>query len=302
MYVEIVGTNFREPAPIVPVFGPIPVPESSVRVLFGAVPALEVGWVSSTLIYAVTPQTAPGLVGVTVTNLDDAGVAIPGESVTKANAFTFERPGLRGAATGGEHAIHRVIAELVTLLRNQVFADFEYKAPHIDYRKPGQLTSQTVEAPNMTIEGPDFVLNMFYTQQGNQYIPTGEETFETRKRGESYDLVFNIDGGSNSRRELTSMRNALITFFRNNTKLRIPRDTSNPAAGVAEYELVMGDDGIRDTSVLSVSSISTFACSCLIRAFELETSGNFEGDGIVYHGNTASEIEFGGVQSAEETP
>jgi hypothetical protein len=256
-------------------------------VTFGTVPALEVGWITSTLIYAVTPQTAPEVVSVTVANHDDNGVAIPGETVTAANAFTFERPNIRL-----DVVMHRLIAQLVRMLRNQVFGNLDYKAPHMDYRRSDTATTN-LRVPNLTLAGPAMVPNAFYTQHGEEHIAVDDETFMTRKRGTRYDLEFQIDGATDSKHELLGLRNSLLTFFRNNSYVTIARDTANPSAGTASYELLMGDEGIRDTSILSVSSISTFTMSCMIRAFEVETVGGFTDDAIVYRGSVADTLEFG---------
>lgn len=286
-YVEIVGTNFREPITTYPPGAPVPIPTPSIAVSFGSVAALEVGWISSTLAYAVTPQAAPGVVDLTLKNLDSDGVPIPGETATLPAAFTFERPNMRLAGDA-----HRLIYQLWQMLKDQVFADTGYQGPHVDYRKSDSAVAQ-IRLPNLTLSGPTLTPNLFYSQQGNEHIPTGVDTYLTRKRRMRFDMEFQLNGASDGKAELLGMRTSLTTFFNSNTMVRIPRDPTNLGAGYAEYELVLGDEGIRDTSTLSVSSVSTFMTSFILRAVEFETVGGFAGDAIVGRGATADTLELG---------
>lgn len=94
--VEIVGTGFAVPSftPAVPGESRIP----TVAVAFNGVSALRVWAASSTLLRVVIPPytgspiaASHTAVSVMVTNLDTDGVAVPGETVTRASAFTYER-------------------------------------------------------------------------------------------------------------------------------------------------------------------------------------------------------------------
>src|SRR3990167_10850073 len=94
--VRISGTNFRLPATV-----PHTLP--TVRVRFNGEDALRVDAVDVHLLEVLTPQyrgadlTLPP-VDLEITNLDDNGVAIPGETLTVADAFTYTRLGPRAPA------------------------------------------------------------------------------------------------------------------------------------------------------------------------------------------------------------
>src|SRR3990167_7876709 len=118
--VTIVGTGFRTwpappalgPVPPPPAFGPAPATAAPVRVTFDGEAALSVAVVSSTTLKVVAPpyrgnseaspthpsDGSPPLplpaTDVIITNVDDAGVAIPGEMVTAADAYLYARTAL----------------------------------------------------------------------------------------------------------------------------------------------------------------------------------------------------------------
>ena len=67
----------------------------TVRILFGGEEAFEVQTESTTKVWCPDATGNPGLVNVTVTNIDQDGVAVAGETATKTNAFTYIRPYIR---------------------------------------------------------------------------------------------------------------------------------------------------------------------------------------------------------------
>ena len=295
-YVEIVGTNFKEPVLVLVPGVKAEVPPPSVSVKFGAVSALEVGWISSTLLYAVTPQMAPGLVGLTVANLNADGTVVPGETVTKPNTITFSRPNVRYGTD-----LYRVVTGFVQLLIDQVFARTVYEAPAVDYAESGAPLPLKVKLPYLTVAGPTLNTNAFYTRQGNGIVQTADpDVWVLRKRGDLYDLVFRLNAASSSRNELLGLRSVLMTFFRNNTKVTIPRSATDPSKGTVSYELYMDGDGIRDTSALSVSSVSSFTLGCYILGFEAETvfgeNGPVVGDSLLFSGSNADTVEIAGYE------
>ncbi len=299
-YVEIVGTNFKEPTLVLIPGVKAAVPPPSVAVTFGTVPALEVGWLSSTLLYAVTPQTAPGLVSLTVSNLNTDGTIVPGETVVKPAAVTFSRPNIRYGTD-----LYRIVTAFVQLLINQVFGNTIYEAPQVDYAPTGATLPLKVKMPYLTVAGPTIRQNQFYTRHGNGIVPLTKPndaapSWAIRKRGDLVDLIFRLNAASASKNEMLGMRSALLTFFRNNTSVSIPRDVTDPSKGTVSYELYPDGEGMRDTSALSVSNVNSFALGCYILGFEVENvlgqDGTIPGDSLLYKGGEADTVELLGYE------
>lgn len=149
--VSIAGTNFRVPS--IPPAGPAiprPVP---VRVRFDGEAALRVDVISTTLLEVLTPSyrgapAADPIVAsaIELANLDDAGVLIPGEVVTAAAAFTYQRLGIRAPAS--LQAPAQVIRELVAMLRRQVLPNTRI-VPHTDYAEPGAARTLFARLPGV---------------------------------------------------------------------------------------------------------------------------------------------------------
>lgn len=139
--VVVTGTNFRLPP--APAFGPPASPayaQQTVRVRFDGETALRVDVVDAHRLevlappYRGDPSANPiAASDVEVTNLNDAGAPIAGETATAADAFTYVRLGLRAPAA--EQAPLLVIEELVALFRRQVLPNTRL-SPHTDFAEP----------------------------------------------------------------------------------------------------------------------------------------------------------------------
>jgi hypothetical protein len=113
--VEITGYGFRVPAVETPedeAGGFVP---ETVRVLFGTASAEAVLVFSAERLVAVAPaynglpETIPASVSVSAMNLDDDGVPIPGETASKAAAFSYRREDLTAGGTSLEWLVRQVI-------------------------------------------------------------------------------------------------------------------------------------------------------------------------------------------------
>lgn len=287
-YVEIAGSNFRPPTIVVPPDAPIPVPEPSVRVTIGAESPRETGFIDTSTIYVVTDAHAVGTHSITVTNLDDDGVAIPGETVTKANALTVSRPVPQLASD-----LVRTLHVFGSMLQNQVLPRVLFTNPHIDYSSdPGSGRTLTATIPAIAIDGPNVVPNMFYTQHGNESVQLTDTSYRLRKRGERKDIQMVLTIMSNSKVEALNLVAILDTFFRNNTSIKVPRNTADLSAGYAYYELYADPDGFRNRSNLNLSNIVSYAIPCYILGFEVESLAGFDSDSVLGYTDTADTIEL----------
>ena len=163
-FATVVGTNFRLPPAPAP--GPSLPYRSTVRVQFGTEAAIRVDVVSETTLYVVVPSYRGAsdadpipAVSVAVTNLDDLGVAIPGETVTSAAAFTYARLGLRAPAV--EQAPIAVVREISRVLKRSVHVNTNFST-HTDFGLAGTTGTLLAQLPalivgSFTIEDEDSV-------------------------------------------------------------------------------------------------------------------------------------------------
>ena len=137
--VEIVGTNFR--AEERPYEAPATDWPATVAVTFDGVASDNVQVASSTLLRVKVPTAEfdPNVAGLTddslsrirfpsvdiaITNLDDDGVAIPGESVTASGAFIYEQPLLR--IPSGTPPLTQVLYAFIRLLKRCIVSNINW--------------------------------------------------------------------------------------------------------------------------------------------------------------------------------
>jgi len=213
--VQITGTNFRLPSPPAATI-PAPPAPPSVRVLFGGVASRRVNVISATRVLVEVPkrsmpvgtdgQTTLGTeaVSITVENIDDSGVLIPGETVTAASAYTYTRPGV--SYESGPYSVTRVTALLIDLLRSEVLANTVLDTS-TDY-DPNTSTREieVQKTPQLILTGPSLRFNSFFTFRG-AYPVTGINPGETflKRRHRVVDLSYEIIGVTNSSVELNNL-------------------------------------------------------------------------------------------------
>lgn len=227
--VEVLGTGFRLPtAP--PSTIPAPVAPPSVRVLVGGVSAPRVDVISDTRLLLEIPkrsmpigsdgQTTLGteLVPLTVENIDDTGVLIPGETVTVADAYTYQRPGV--GYGDGPYSVTRVTALLIDLLRSEVLANTVLETS-TDYDPNTNTTRIEPQAtPQLILTGPELAFNAFFTFRGSYIVPGINPGEGYRKRRHRVvDLSYEIIGVTNSTLELNNLIELLEVVVDRNVEL-----------------------------------------------------------------------------------
>jgi hypothetical protein len=278
--VEITGSGFRLPPDPAPT-GPVPPYPPTVAVLFGATPALAVKVLSSSLLTALTPASDAGAVSVTVKNLDDAGVPIPGEVATKAAGYAFARPGLAPQANAVLEPIAlRVVKALVAALRRAVL-DNVVLMVHTEYDDvPGGVeVAMLASLPALAVGGPEFV----EVRQADQNEPPEEQVsdaaFRTMRPSSAFDLVFAITGAADSTGQLHFLLDATRDFFDRAHSLEIARDPADSSVGTVSYpmDVPLGPNW-RVTSAPNEANVQTFTGSCVVRGVRREGAAGVAGD------------------------
>jgi hypothetical protein len=164
--VDIVGTNFR--AAVAPYEVPAPERARTVGVTFNGVVAEEVRPISDTLLRVRVPKAtfnpnvaiSPVLkdpkvsrvtfpaVDIVITNLDDAGFAIAGETVTAPASYIYVQPLLRHPA--GDSPLLQVFREFLQLLKLAVVMRVAHQT-HTDFGEEGEEISALSEHPSIGV-------------------------------------------------------------------------------------------------------------------------------------------------------
>lgn len=265
--VEITGTNFKLPgAP--PADGIAPATPQTVQVLFGTVPATAVGVAGADLIYCKSPIHDPGIVGVTVKNLDANGVPIVGESVTKANAFTFERPDLTQ-----EGPLAAAVRALMVELDRQVLHNVAL-ATHSDYdESTGDYLNLAMVAKLPAIVLANIKLHEDRTASpANEEYDVGGGRYIERRAPVIYDIEMVLVGAAEDPILLFNLSEAVRIFFRKNTKLATPRDPANPSTGgTVSYDLdFTSNEDVAVSMVGTNMNVSSFTGAVVIHQVRVE--------------------------------
>lgn len=282
--VEIEGTGFRTPTPQAAVRGITPPPPPSVAVTFGGVPALEVRWITGELLYVVTPITpnpGAGPVDVVVTNIDDTGAPIAGESVTAFAGFAYLLPVLTG---DNESDLARVIRAFLQELKRQVTPNVAYPA-NTDYDDAGNAVISVAHLPTMPgLVITDCVLreNAFYSIRGMQEIQSADgESFAELAPPTTVDIVFTLAVITNSHVELLNLTAAAKRFFKKNPHLALARDPADASKGVVQYELQGYQDPETRLAIESnPSNVRHSVMTATIVGFDIESMAMDPGAGL----------------------
>jgi hypothetical protein len=268
--VKIWGGNFQL-APAPPLSGPAPVPNPSVEVLFGAVKAREVRVMAPSLLHVITPISDPGLVSVTVRNIDQAGAVIPGETVTVADAYTFARPELSNPEVKKRSNLTRLVMAVVTELRRQIL-DNTILATSTDYddTPSGANVAALPSTPGLVLSGPFLRQNRFFATNQPRVENDGDGASFEQRPARTVDLAFTLIGVDDSSIRELDLMHECTAFFQRNTYLRMLRDPE-VAETYVEYELDLESDGdFKQTGTANNSNIRAFSGNFVVRGFDVD--------------------------------
>ena len=299
--IEIIGTGFRLPA-IPPPSKAISVqPPPSVAVTFDGVSALNVAVVSSTrMIVEVPPSPLPitkpdygeGVATVAFQNLDENGVAIPGETASF-TGLSYQRPQL-----ANEGIIARVTRYLLREIRLQVIANASI-SNNTDFDSSTDDLLQITELsklPGIALVGPELTENMFYTSYAGPLVTDIFGDISRIRPAYTVDARYTVVGVSNSMIELLNLMTVVHQFLERTKVLSVPVDPSNLSLGMLRYELdvVEGDD-MKVFGSPNESNIRSFSGSILVRGVDIGDIAGFAGDRIVEKTRPVTDFEAGFV-------
>jgi len=215
-----------------------------------------------------------GAVDLTLRNLDDSGVPIPGEELVLPQSFQYQRPQLSSEVT-----LRRVSRQLVREVRRQVLATASMGV-HVDWSRDDLLGSLGVASlPAVVLLGPDIAENRFFSVNSRDSVDTPADEVELRRAPYTVDATWEVLFLSNLRAELQSLMQAWVVFVDRNPYLSIDRDPDDLALGKVRYEFDIPAAGEPTINRATVGEDVVAATgSVVLRGIDLEGVPGFEGE------------------------
>lgn len=263
--IKIIGTNFRLYVPPTSGYLGTTAPQL-VQVLFSNTDAEQVFVESETGLWVKTPaypgdidaRTFPP-VSITIKNLDDAGVPIAGEAVTKTSAFTFSRDALRPPTLVTESPYVRISRILMHAFKRQILLD-SGMATHADYSEDG-LVIVKAKVPAFSLLGPDVQEDDY----GSENVPIEEtqgEDVYVWPHPEMRTLEYRLVGTAQGDLEYLRLMQAAERVVRRTPWLLVQGDV--PAGTILRLPLVATSQPTTDAAI-SANELKTFSMIIQIR-------------------------------------
>jgi len=265
--VSIAGTNFRTRAVVYTI--PLLDLPNTVRVTVNGRVARAARAISSTQIDVLVPEYR-GLaqedplpaVDVIVSNLDDSGIVIPGETATSVGAYTYERAALRLPA--GDPPFLRVMTELIRLLQRGITINVGWLASS-DYGEEGASVCVVQEHPTVGIRMDALRDSEYGHLADNEHqlkaLPGGG--WDRYKPPETYMLVFDLILASNNPVEAHHMLAEVLQIWQDNQLLVVDGDPAW-STDENEYPLEMPTRGTQ-ASAPNNNDVVAFSCQLRVR-------------------------------------
>jgi hypothetical protein len=282
--VEIIGTNFRTP-PVHPPAGsdpPLTGPIGgewlrTVSVTIDGRESDDVVPVSSTLLWVITPKflglhsDLPKASDVVVTNLDDDGVPIGGETVTDAGGFTFQRQDLTAQSD-----VTWVTRNLLWRFKRNIVANVACNTS-IDYSDdPASGLTAIGAVPAILLLGPDVEDDSDAMDVERQFpVQSGNDKF-IGMRGEPVAMLFRVIAISNGKAEAQNLVNLLRLDLRKRPSLTL--ETAPGSGTYIELELHIDESWIGTDDF--GADIHSYETGLRIRGLLLDESYGVQTTGI----------------------
>jgi hypothetical protein len=210
------------------------VPSPTVSVTFNGVAAETVLPIAHYRLDVVTPrflgdpESLPDAVDVVVTNLDDAGDPIPGETVTKTDGFTYRRPDIVQTAPDGTPTLFSTLQAINETFLQMLRRDLTLEvAPATDPDwsddPPSGLTA-VGSLPALLVDGPAVEESLDY--RSSNYVETNtddaDESVSITAAPFTAKLSWSIVIVSDRKHDAVHALNAVIALFRRRPAFDVP--------------------------------------------------------------------------------
>jgi hypothetical protein len=231
-----------------------------------------------------------GKADLTVENLDDNGVPIPGEAVTAPLALRYRRVQL-----AEQDDLQRLVRELVRQMRLGIIANVS-TSTHTDFdAEPLNLQAvELAELPGIAVVGPELDENRVYAtcEQMTEPSMDGEALEHLAHRAPfTVDLTFSLVGMSERKAELLTLLALVVKFFHRNKYLRMAADPADPGGRQVAYEMDWASGGVpKVAGGASDSNLRSFSGTFVIRGFDVEDLPGIVGEGVIDRSAEVEEI------------
>ncbi len=266
--VKILGGNFQL-APTPPATGVAPVPNPSVEVLFGDVPARETRVMAKSLLHVLTPIHDPGPCSLTVRNIDQDGAVVASETVTIAAAYTFARPTVGAQSPGAQSNLTRLTRAVIDEFKRQVLENVVLTT-HSDYddTPDGANVAALASIPGLVLSGPVLYLDRFFSEnQPREAEDADGDTFQ-QWPARTVDVGFTLIAIDELATRELDLVSECTSFFARNIVMRLLRSAAVPGVFV-EYEMEIEDD-FKSIGGPSNSNLRASQLSFRIRGFDID--------------------------------
>lgn len=266
--VIVTGTNFRVPTIAYTIPMEDLIPTVSITVGGQAPEDFDVFSATSMAIriprYDADPRVYPyPAVDLVISNIDDSGVVIPGETVTEVDAYTYDRWVL-----GAPRKDPPMLTVMRELLRRMYLEITKYSSPttHVDF---GEDSSATIIAP-ASLPSVSFTVSMprdiewAQWDNGPEEVELNDGTIDQYEGMRTYMLVCDITAAGEGDREAHFIVQALQEFVIENPLMSIPADTDLYTDETNEYAIEISRDPVQSKTV-SQSSIVAFSMQIRVR-------------------------------------
>jgi len=209
-------------------------------------------------------SASPGLsVDVTIRNLTGP------EEDTFVDAFTYARPNLARADDG---PLRHVLRTLDREMRRQVLDNIAY-ATQIDFDGDTSDVLDIVEIakiPGIALFGPDITEDKYYrTSEREETRDLVGFEYEKKRVPRVNILSFQATLFARGIGESSHLIQEFLTFFRRNPRLEVDRDTTDPTAGMVEYEMFLTNGPARSGGANN-DDVYSFTATFLIRGVPID--------------------------------
>lgn len=275
--IVIAGTNFQLPV-AQPVAGPSEPRPATVRVTVDGREVLFVDVTDTTELFVAVPpwHGAPtddpiAAVDIVISNIDSAGVVIPGETVTATDAYIYKRPIIHDTAadpTAAQSPYTLISAALITALRRQVISNVA-QTTHVDYAEPGVLEISISKIPALILQGPTIARDTDRWHSEQQVVDNLDGTFGIKKPPYVAKMTYTLIGVTDNEREYMNLIGSIQECFERNKFLAVDIDMFDPSKGRVNLVLELTQPP-QATSAPSDNNIRTFAAVCEVRGVEVQ--------------------------------
>lgn len=285
--VTVTGTNFRLWVIPPTSSAKLPAPVPTMKVTIDGEECTQVEVESATKLYCRLPPHDPGAGALTVTNLDDDGDPIAGETATLNAAVTFKRPDLTDAPD-----LERVNKQVIIELRRQVLENV-LQFVSADYAETPYELAAISKVPALVLSGPSMVESDAFYRDNGQIHSGGypDTTFDAFHAPYVVDLQYDLTAVTKNQKQLINLQAVVALFFDRNHVVRILRDVTDVNKGYVSYdmELQLGTQ-LRNTTEPNKDDIRSFITSFVIRGVNIESLASFPSENLAYKGGVVDNV------------